>query len=587
FTIPASGSLQGTISINFNSLNTVATTALVNNVLEHISYKNLSDTPPDNVTMHFTFNDGNIGGAQGSGGQLSDTANRTIDITAVNDAPVASGGNAGGNEDTAISGQVPAASDVDSGTLTYALVGTNGGAGHGTVVLNTNGGFTYTPAADFNGTDSFSFQASDGALLSNVATENLTIAAVNDAPVITSNGGDDAASVSVAEHTSAVTTVHATDIDSPTLTYAISGGADQAQFNIDASNGVLTFAAAADFAAPADANHDNTYVVQVSASDGTLTDTQTLSVSVTNAVDVMNTDSGFNGDVSGDHKSDLIIRDSAGGVTLWQMNGGTIQSQQSIGAAGNEWHIESNADFGGDGKADILWRADDGSVALWQMNGAQIVSNTGLGKAGNEWHINGTGDFNGDGKADILWHADNGSVAIWQMNGAEIAGSQPVGAVGPEQHVVGIGDFNGDHNSDILWRADDGSIALWQMNGDQLAANVNVGKVGLDWHVEGIGDFNGDGQADILFRSDNGTLATWQMSNGQIQSSQIIGAVGPEWHVSGTADLDGDGKADILFRNSDGSVAAWQMNATQIAVQDAIGPLAIDATFGAHHYDLV
>ena len=42
-----------------------------------------------------------------------------------------------------------------------------------------------------------------------------------------------------------------------------------------------------------------------------------------------------------------------------------------------------------------------------------------------------------------------------------------------------------------------------------------------------------------------------------------------------------------LFRNSDGSVTAWEMNGTQIAAQPTISPLAIDATLGVHHYDLV
>ena len=43
--------------------------------------------PPANVTMHWTFNDGNVGG-QGSGGNLSSTTDRIVDITPVNDTPV-------------------------------------------------------------------------------------------------------------------------------------------------------------------------------------------------------------------------------------------------------------------------------------------------------------------------------------------------------------------------------------------------------------------------------------------------------------------------------------------------------------------
>ena len=52
---------------------------------------------------------------------------------------------------------------------------------------NADGTFTYTPDADFNGTDSFTFKANDGTVDSNVATVSLIITAVNDAPVLSGN----------------------------------------------------------------------------------------------------------------------------------------------------------------------------------------------------------------------------------------------------------------------------------------------------------------------------------------------------------------------------------------------------------------
>src|SRR5207249_990696 len=54
---------------------------------------------------------------------------------------------------------------------------------HGVLTLNTNGGFTYLPAANYNGADNFTYQANDGALNSGIATVNITITGVNDAPV--------------------------------------------------------------------------------------------------------------------------------------------------------------------------------------------------------------------------------------------------------------------------------------------------------------------------------------------------------------------------------------------------------------------
>lgn len=60
--------------------------------------------------------------------------------------------------------------------------------------LNSDGSFSYTPAADFNGSDAFTYHATDGSLSSGTATVTITVDAVNDAPSFTS-GGDVVASV--------------------------------------------------------------------------------------------------------------------------------------------------------------------------------------------------------------------------------------------------------------------------------------------------------------------------------------------------------------------------------------------------------
>ncbi len=58
------------------------------------------------------------------------------------------------------------------------------GPAHGTLSLAADGGFTYTPAANYNGSDSFTYRASDGTVNSNTVTVSLTITAVNDAPTV-------------------------------------------------------------------------------------------------------------------------------------------------------------------------------------------------------------------------------------------------------------------------------------------------------------------------------------------------------------------------------------------------------------------
>lgn len=107
------------------------------------------------------------------------------------------------------------------------------------------------------------------------------------APVITSNGGGTDATVSVAENPAAtpiaITTVLAADPDGTPVTYAIGGGADAALFTLS-SSGALTFAPTGgklDFEAPADADHNGTYDVVVTATSNGLSTSQAIHVAVT------------------------------------------------------------------------------------------------------------------------------------------------------------------------------------------------------------------------------------------------------------------------------------------------------------------
>lgn len=105
------------------------------------------------------------------------------------------------------------------------------------------------------------------------------------APTITSDGGGSTAAISMAEATTDVTTVVATQVHGGgPLFYAITSGADAALFDIIDSTGLLYFLAAPAFATPLDANADNVYEVTVTATGrGALTDTQAISVTVTSA----------------------------------------------------------------------------------------------------------------------------------------------------------------------------------------------------------------------------------------------------------------------------------------------------------------
>src|SRR6185369_15286115 len=114
----------------------------------------------------------------------SNVATVNLTINAVNDAPVAANDSYITNEDTTLIIAAPGLlgndTDVDHDSLSAHLVS---GPAHGSLTLNADGSFSYTPNADYNGSDSFTYKANDGSADSNVATVNLTVNAVNDAPV--------------------------------------------------------------------------------------------------------------------------------------------------------------------------------------------------------------------------------------------------------------------------------------------------------------------------------------------------------------------------------------------------------------------
>ena len=135
-----------------------------------------------------------------------------------NTAPVAVNDSATTAEDMAVSGNVLTNdTDADGTTLTATL---GASPTNGTVALASNGSFTYTPNADFNGTDSFTYTANDGAAASNVATVTIAVNAVNDAPVAVNDAATTVEDEAVTIHVLA----NDTDADGGTLTAELVSG---------------------------------------------------------------------------------------------------------------------------------------------------------------------------------------------------------------------------------------------------------------------------------------------------------------------------------------------------------------------------
>jgi VCBS repeat-containing protein len=235
------------------------------------------------------------------GDRESDPATVNLTVKSVNDAPVAGADVFVTNEDTPVGGNVLGNdTDIEDGRPgTVSAV--NGAAGNvGTTIalvsgallsVNPDGSFSYDPNGRFEhlgfneiAFDGFTYVARDSeGADSGTASVSVSIFGVNDAPVITSDGGGATAALIRSENTTAVTTLMAVDPDGDALSFSLTGGADQARFAIDPDSGALSFVAAPDFESPTDTNLDNVYEVAVQVSDGVGgVDTQTLAVTITN-----------------------------------------------------------------------------------------------------------------------------------------------------------------------------------------------------------------------------------------------------------------------------------------------------------------
>ena len=207
----------------------------------------------------------------------SDPEGAEVPVTDVIDVLTAEDDAATTKEDTAVDIDV-ASNDIgpEGATLTFTLRTT---PSHGTAAFKpgTTGIITYTPMTNYNGMDRFEYIATGDENGYDEATVMVTVTAVNDAPVVT---GD--ATVSYAENgTAAVAIYTATDPDDDAITGGLTlSGADAGQFNIS-SAGALNFTNPPDFENPKDAGENNVYNVIISASDGTLSGTLAVTITVT------------------------------------------------------------------------------------------------------------------------------------------------------------------------------------------------------------------------------------------------------------------------------------------------------------------
>jgi VCBS repeat-containing protein/ELWxxDGT repeat protein len=284
---------------------------------------------------------------------LDGSATKTVTITIVgrNDAPSAQDAVASGDEDHKINGQLTAV-DVDSGDHLIFQLAPNGGPAHGSVTIETDGSYSYTPDANYNGSDSFNYMVIDGQGVTVFATVHLTINAVDDAPTtpVDVDGVENFVVVGAAAGTAVGITVHASDIDSPTLTYSLTDDAG-GRFQIDSHTGVISVANGANLAA-------GSYSVTAVASDGL----------------AQSAPQNFTIDVSANnnHAPELVGKDLAfvaltnDGWSLMMSHDGGLPQQVAVIDSQAMWQPETLVQA--DGKVYCITKHGDNGISLWSYD---------------------------------------------------------------------------------------------------------------------------------------------------------------------------------------------------------------------------
>jgi VCBS repeat-containing protein len=386
------GVLDNDIDIDGDALTAALVVGPTDGMLTLNSDGSFAYTPDDdfNGTDSFTYvaNDGEFD---------SNEATVTITVNPINDAPVAVDDSYVTDEDTSLMITLPGVldndTDIDGDALTAALVA-GGGPLNGSLDLNSDGSFTYTPGADFNGEDSFTYVANDGEFDSNEATVTITVNPINDAPVL---GLIEEQTVN--ELTELTFSASATDVDTPINDLIFSLDSAPTGAMIDPDTGVFSWTPGED--------QDGSHMFEVVVSDGFLADSQlvTINVDEVNTAPVLDMIGDQNVDGSGTvtftataTDTDLVSADMVPNNLTFSL-AGVVPTGAMIDAVSGEFSWTPGPDQGGPHTFDVVV-TDDG---LPNLSDSETITVT-VGKI-----INGTDE---DDIIDVVQVGDNLTVTV-------------------------------------------------------------------------------------------------------------------------------------------------------------------------------
>ncbi|MBU5616083.1 tandem-95 repeat protein, partial [Psychrobacter sp. TAE2020] len=547
----AKGMLTKATDVDGDTLTYTLGTATINGKVVVNADGSYSYTPNANFngTDSFTYTI-----SDGQGGLITKTAN--ITVASVNDLPVSTNTAIKASEDTVVKGMLAKATDADGDVLSYALKDT---AANGKVVVGKDGSYTYTPNADFNGIDSFTYTINDGKGGIITQTANVTIAAVNDAPVSTDT------TIAATEDTVAKGMLaKATDVDGDTLTYTLGTAAANGKVVIG-KDGSYTYTPNADF----NGKDSFTYTIN-DGKGGVITQTATVNVAAVNDVPVSeNSTIAATEDTIA--KGLLAKATDADGDTLAYTLGTAAANGKVVIGKDGSYTYTPNANFNGtdsftytinDGKGGVITQTATVNVAA--VNDVPVSENS---------TIAATEDTVATGMLAKATDVD-GDTLTYTLGTAAANGKVVIGKDGSYTYTPNA-NFNGTDS--FTYTVSDGQGGLITKTANITVASVNDLPVSKDSIIAATEDTVVSGKLEAATDVDGDAL-TYAIATGATNGKVVIGKDGSYTYTS-NANFNGKDTFTYTINDGKGGVITQTATVNVAAVNDA--PVSENSTIAA------
>ncbi|HSH02660.1 MAG TPA: FG-GAP-like repeat-containing protein [Anaerolineae bacterium] len=280
------------------------------------------------------------------------------------------------------------------------------------------------------------------------------------------------------------------------------------------------------------------------------------------------------GDVDGDNDLDVVIpnyNDQPQEVWLNDGSGNFGLTPFDTFGAGDSRAV-ALGDLDGDNDLDAVIANNDGYQEVWLNDGTGNFGSTRFdifGTGNNPSRDLALGDFDGDNDLDVVIVAYNGGAhEVWTNDGNGYFGFTPVASFGSSNSSsVTVGDVNGDNDLDIVVANAGSSQQVWLNNGNLTFGIYDIFGNPLPNDTFGggnsqsivLGDLDGDNDLDAVVANYNGAQEAWLNNGaGNFGSAAVdIFSAGNSMEIA-LGDVDGDNDLDVVIANtSDQAQEVW------------------------------